>query len=112
MSTLRNTVRLIGNTGQDPEIMNLDSGKKLAKFTLATNETYKTDKGEKVTDTQWHNVVAWGKTAEIIEKYVTKGKEVAIEGKLTHRSYDDKNGDKKYFTEVVVNELLLLSANK
>ncbi len=112
MSNLRNTVRLIGNTGQDPEIMNLESGKKLAKFTLATSESYKTDKGEKITDTQWHNIVAWGKTAEIIEKYVTKGKEIAIEGKLTHRSYDDKNGDKKYYTEVVANELLLIGPNK
>lgn len=109
MSNLRNKVQLIGNTGNDPEIQNLESGK-LAKFSLATNESYKNDKGEKVTDTQWHNVIAWGKTAEIIEKYVTKGKEVAIEGKLVHRSYDDKNGDKKYYTEVVVNELLLLGS--
>lgn len=108
MNALRNKVQLIGHLGNDPEITNLDSGKKLAKLKLATNETYKNDSGEKITDTQWHNVVAWGKTAEIIEKYVTKGKEIAIEGKLTHRSYEDKNGEKKYFTEVVANELLLL----
>ncbi len=108
MSTLRNKVQLIGNVGNDPEIKVLETGKKLAKLTLATNETYKNEKGEKVTETQWHNVVAWGKTAEIIEKFVTKGKEIAVEGKLTHRSFDDKNGDKKYFTEVVVSELLLL----
>ncbi|MEC7781879.1 MAG: single-stranded DNA-binding protein [Bacteroidota bacterium] len=108
MSTLRNKVQLIGNLGNDPEIVNLDSGKKLAKFSIATNETYKNNKGERVTDTQWHNVVAWGKTAEVIENYVTKGKEVAIEGKLTSRSYETKQGEKRYLTEIVCNELLLL----
>jgi len=108
MNTLRNRVQLIGNTGNDPEIITLESGRKLAKFAIATNETYKNDKGEKVTDTQWHQLVAWGKSAEIVEKYVTKGKEIAIEGKLAHRSYEDKNGEKKYITEVVISELLLL----
>ena len=108
MSAIRNKVQLIGNLGNDPEIINLESGKRLAKFTIATNESYKNNKGEKITDTQWHNVVAWGKTAEIIEKYVTKGKEVAIEGKLTSRSYETKEGEKRYITEVVCNELLLL----
>jgi len=108
MNTLRNKVQLIGNLGNDPEIVNLESGKLLAKFSIATNESYKNAQGEKVTDTQWHNVVAWGKTAEIIEKYVTKGKEVAIEGRLTSRSYDDKDGQKRYVTEIVCNELLML----
>ncbi|WP_412986502.1 single-stranded DNA-binding protein [Pontimicrobium sp. IMCC45349] len=108
MNTLRNKVQLIGNLGNDPEIINLESGKTLAKFTIATNESYKNSSGEKITDTQWHNIVAWGKTAQIIEKYVTKGKEVAIEGKLTSRSYDDKDGNKRYITEVVCNELLML----
>ncbi|MEP5254361.1 MAG: single-stranded DNA-binding protein [Winogradskyella arenosi] len=108
MNTLRNKVQLIGNLGNDPEITNFESGKMLAKFTLATNESYKNAKGEKVVDTQWHNVVAWGKTAEILEKYVTKGKEVAIEGKLTSRSWEDKDGIKRYITEVVCNELLML----
>ena len=108
MSTLRNKVQLIGNLGNDPEIVNLDSGKKLAKFSIATNETYKNNKGERLTDTQWHNVVAWGKTAKVIENYVTKGKEVAIEGKLTSRSYETKQGEKRYLTEIVCNELLLL----
>lgn len=108
MSTLRNKVQLIGNLGKDPEIVNLDGGKKLAKFTIATNEIYKNQKGEKVTDTQWHNVVAWGKTAEIVERYLTKGKEVIIEGKLTSRSYDDKDGNKRYITEIVCNELVML----
>jgi len=108
MNTLRNKVQLFGNLGNDPEIINLESGKKLAKFSIATNESYKNANGEKVTDTQWHNVIAWGKTAEIIEKYVTKGKEVAIEGKLTSRSYETKEGEKRYITEVVCNELLML----
>ena len=108
MNTLRNKVQLIGNLGNDPEIITLESGKKLAKFSIATNESYKNAAGEKVTDTQWHNVVAWNKTAEIIEKYVTKGNEIAIEGKLTSRSYESKEGEKKYNTEVVCNELLML----
>lgn len=108
MSTLRNKVQLIGNLGNDPEIITLESGKKLAKISIATNETYKNAQGEKVTDTQWHNVVAWNKTAEIIEKYLQKGSEVAIEGKLTSRSYEDKDGTKKYITEIVCNEMLML----
>ena len=108
MSTLRNKVQLIGNLGNDPEIITLDSGKKLAKLSLATNESYKNAQGEKVTDTQWHNVVAWNKTAEIVEKYLQKGSEVAIEGKLTTRSYETKEGEKRYITEVVCNELLML----
>ncbi|VAW25340.1 Single-stranded DNA-binding protein [hydrothermal vent metagenome] len=108
MNTLRNKVQLIGNLGNSPEIITLDSGKKLAKFSLATNESYKNAEGEKITNTDWHNVIAWGKTAEIIEKYLEKGNEIAIEGKLTSRSYEDKDGNKKYITEVVVNELLML----
>ena len=108
MNTLRNKVQLIGNLGNNPEIIALDSGKKLAKFSLATNESYKNAQGEKITETYWHNLVAWNKTAELVEKYLQKGNEVAIEEKLTHRSYDDKEGNKKYVTEVVVNELLLL----
>ncbi|TXD81123.1 single-stranded DNA-binding protein [Subsaximicrobium wynnwilliamsii] len=110
MSTLRNKVQLIGNLGNDPEIVKLESGKTLAKFSIATNESYKNAKGELVKDTQWHNVVAWGKTAEVIEKYLTKGKEIAIEGKLTSRSYDDKEGVKRYITEVVCNEMVMLGA--
>ena len=108
MNTLRNKVQLIGNLGQDPEIINLESGKKLARFTLATNESYKNTNGEKITDTQWHQIVAWGKTADIIEKYVVKGKEVAIDGKLTTRTWQDKDGMKRYTTEVVCKELLML----
>lgn len=108
MSTIRNKVQLIGNVGKEPEIVNLESGKKLAKFSVATNESYKNGNGERITDTQWHNVIAWGKTAELVEKYVNKGKEVGVEGKLTSRSWDDKDGAKRYITEVVCNELLLL----
>ncbi|MCH3883558.1 single-stranded DNA-binding protein [Tenacibaculum aquimarinum] len=108
MNTLRNKVQLIGNLGNNPEIITLESGKKLAKFSIATNESYKNAQGEKITDTQWHNVVAWNKTTEIIERYLEKGSEVAIEGKLTSRSYDNKEGEKRYITEVVCNELLML----
>ncbi|CAN5295582.1 single-stranded DNA-binding protein [soil metagenome] len=109
MNALRNKVQLIGRVGQDPEILNLETGKKLAKFSIATNENYTNAKGEKVEHTDWHNVVAWGKTADIIEQFVNKGKEIAVEGKLTTRSWDDKEGNKRYTTEIVCNELLLLS---
>jgi len=112
MNALRNKVQLIGNLGNDPEVITLESGKKLAKFSIATNESYKNAKGEKVTDTQWHNVIAWNKTAEIVEKYLAKGNEVAVEGKLTSRSYEDKEGVKKYITEIVVNELLMLGGKQ
>ncbi|AWA29378.1 single-stranded DNA-binding protein [Flavobacterium magnum] len=108
MNALRNKVQLIGHTGADPEVKEFGEGKKRATLTLATNEVYRNDKGEKVEETQWHRVIAWGKTAELIEKYVPKGKEIAIEGKLTYRSYSDTNGEKKYVTEVVANDVLLL----
>ena len=88
---MKNRVQLIGHVGQEPEIKNLESGK-VGNFTIATNENYTNAKGEKVEQTEWHRISAWGKTAEIIESYVTKGKEVAIEGKLTTRSWDDKEG--------------------
>jgi single-strand DNA-binding protein len=108
MNSIRNKVQLIGNLGNNPEIINLESGKKLAKFSLATNESYTNASGQKTDKVEWHNLVAWGKTCDIIEKYLTKGKEVAIEGKLTSRSYETKEGEKRYITEVVVNELLML----
>ncbi len=110
MYALKNKVQLIGNLGNAPEIRSIESGKKLARFSLATNETYVNAKGEKVKETQWHNLVAWGKTAELVEKYLTKGSEVVIEGKLINRNYTDKEGNKKYITEVEVSELLMLSA--
>ncbi|TXD83432.1 single-stranded DNA-binding protein [Subsaximicrobium wynnwilliamsii] len=108
MSTLRNKVQLIGNVGNEPEITNLESGKKVARFSIATNEFHKNPNGEKEQNTQWHNIVAWGKIAEIVEKYVGKGKEVALEGKLTSRSYETKEGEKRFITEVVIDEILLL----
>jgi single-strand DNA-binding protein len=108
MYALKNKVQLIGNLGNAPEIKTIAGGKKMARFSMATNETYRNAKGEKVTETQWHNVVAWGKVAEIAEKYLAKGSEIAIEGKLINRSYADKDGAKKYITEVQLNELLML----
>ncbi len=108
MNALRNKVQLIGNLGGDPEIINLESGKKLAKFSVATNESYRNTQGDIVKDTQWHQVVVWGKLAEVVEKYLSKGNEVAVEGKLTNRSYETSEGQKRYFTEIVCNELLML----
>jgi len=108
MYALKNKVQLIGNLGNNPEIKTLDGGKKMAKFSIATNESYRSANGEKVTETQWHSLVAWGKLAEIIEKYISKGSEVAVEGKLTYRTFNDKDGNKRYFTEIQVNELLML----
>ena len=108
MNALKNKVQLIGNLGQDPEVVTLENGSKLAKFSIATSDSYKNAQGEKVEDTQWHNIVAWGKLAEIVENYLNKGKQVAIEGKLTHRSYETKEGEKRYITEVRCNELLML----
>ena len=108
MSNLRNKVQLIGHVGNAPEVINLESGKKLVKLTMATNEKYTNAKGDKVEDTQWHNLVVWSKLTNVIESYVQKGDEIAIEGKLTTRSYDDKEGVKRYITEIVANEVLLL----
>ncbi|WP_421805732.1 single-stranded DNA-binding protein [Flagellimonas sp.] len=106
MSNLKNKVQLIGNVGQDPETISLEEGKKLVKFNMATNETYKNAQGEKVTDTQWHNIIAWGKTAEFVEKYLTKGKAIILEGKLQSRSYETEEGEKRYVTEVVARDIL------
>lgn len=108
MNAIKNKVQLIGHVGQEPEIKTFDGGKKVANITIATNESYTNNKGEKIENTEWHRITAWGKVADIIEKYVIKGKEIAIEGKLTHRSYDDKEGNKRYITEIVASELLLL----
>lgn len=107
LHAMKNRVQLIGHVGQDPEVKTVNN-KKVATLTIATNDFYFNEKGDKVEQTEWHRITAWGKTAEIIEKYVTKGKEIAVEGKLTHRSYDDKDGNKRYVTEILVLELLLL----
>jgi single-strand DNA-binding protein len=105
---MKNRVQLIGNAGNDPVVKTLDGGRKVANLTIATHDSYKNDRGERIEQTEWHNIVAWGKVAEIVEKFVTKGKQIAVGGKLTHRSYDDKNGEKRYFTEVLVSEIMLL----
>lgn len=110
MKSLRNSVQLVGHLGKDPEIKTFGDKKK-ASFTLATSDVYKNQKGEKVTDTQWHNVVVWGKVAGVVEKYVKKGHEVMVEGKLVHRAYE-ANGEKKFITEINVNDLLLLGGKK
>ena len=109
MNALRNKVQLIGNLGMNPEVKTLDSGKKLAKVSIATNENYKNAKGERVTDTQWHNLIIWGKLADVVEKYTKKGTEVAVEGKLINRNYTGKDGVKRYISEVQVSEMLILS---
>ncbi len=111
MNAMKNSVQLIGHVGNDPEIKTLESGKKLVNLSIATNETYFNDKGEKITDTQWHRVTAWGKTAEIIEKYVTKGKEIGVVGRLSYRNYEDKNGNKQYATEITVSEMQMFGKN-
>lgn len=108
MYALKNKVQLIGNLGNAPEVKTLEGGKKMARFSIATNESYRNAKGEKITETQWHTIIAWGKVAELAEKFLTKGKEVMIEGKLVSRNYTDKEGNKKYVTEVQLSELLLL----
>jgi len=108
MNNLRNSIRLIGNLGQNPEVKETTNGKKLAKFSLATNESYRDEKGKEVKETMWHNLVVWGKQAETVEKYLKKGSEVAIEGKLSNRNYTDKEGVKRYVTEIIVNEFVML----
>ena len=108
MNNLRNSVRLIGHLGGDPDVKNFDSGKKVARISLATNESYKNQKGEKIQETCWHNLVIWGKSAEFAEKYLEKGREIAIEGRLTSRSYTTKEGEKKFISEIIVNEILPL----
>ena len=109
MKNLRNRVQLIGNIGKEPEVKTFDSGKTKASFSLATSESYTDTEGKKVTDTQWHQIVAWGNTANYIESYLEKGNRIAVDGKLVHRSYNDKDGVVKYITEVLVNEILLLT---
>lgn len=103
-----NKVILVGNLGKEPEIRHLENNRARATFPLATNETYKNKAGEKVTTTEWHNVVMWGPLAEITEQYLSKGKQVYIEGKLTNRSYVDKEGQTKFITEVVGQNMVLL----
>lgn len=107
MTTLKNHVQLIGRLGNDPQVKSFESGKTMATFPLATNETYYNNKGEKVTDTQWHNIVVWGKKSEVVGKYLKKGSEIVVQGKLVNRSYES-NGEKKFITEIVLNEMEFL----
>jgi single-strand DNA-binding protein len=109
MNTLRNSVRLVGNLGMDPEVKTFDTNKKLARLSIATNDSYKNDKGERITDTQWHNLVFWGAQAKLAEDFLKKGDEVAIEGKISNRSYVDKDGVKRYTNEIIVNEFLKIT---
>lgn len=108
MNSLKNRVQLIGHLGAKVDLKQLESGKYLGHVSLATNENYKSQKGDRVEETIWHNLVIWDKPAENLAKYTDKGSEIAVEGKLTNRSYTDKNGDKKFITEVVVSDFLLL----
>jgi single-strand DNA-binding protein len=108
MNSIKNKVTLIGNLGNTPEIKSLENNKKLARVSIATNEIYKNQKGERVTDTTWHNVIMWSPLAEIAEKLLKKGSEVVIEGKLINRTYTDKDGIKRYITEIQANELVVL----
>jgi single-strand DNA-binding protein len=112
MNNLRNRVQIIGHLGANPEIKELENGNKMAKLTIATNESYKNQKGEVVKETQWHNIVVWGNNVKVVEQYLQKGNEVCIEGKLNNRDYTDKDGIKRYITEIVCQELLLLGSKK
>ncbi|MBS4058055.1 MAG: single-stranded DNA-binding protein [Bacteroidetes bacterium] len=108
MTSLKNSVKLIGRPGKDPEIKVIGNDRKMARFTLATNDYYYNAKGERVEETQWHNLVAWGKIAEVVEQHVKKGREIAVEGKLTSHSWEDKDGQKHQLTEVLINEVMVL----
>ena len=112
MNNLRNSVQLIGHLGKDPEVKKLEEGKMRAKVSIATSDTYKNAKGEKVIETQWHNLVGWGKVDEYMEKYLKKGNEVALNGKLVHRTYEDKEGIIRNYSEGVVNEFMKLGGAK
>lgn len=112
MNKVRNSITLIGNLGKDPEVHQFENGKKVAKFSLATNEVYRNANGDKVTSTQWHNIVAWGKLAEIMGDLLKKGKEIAVTGRLTYRSYQDKTGNNRYIPEVVVEDFHLMAGGQ
>ena len=111
MKSLRNSVQLIGHLGKDPEVKTFGDNQK-AWFSMATTDSYKNQKGEKVDDTQWHNIVIWGKLADVASKYLKKGMEVCVEGKLVHRNYETDKGEKKYITEINVNDLLMLGSKQ
>ncbi|MDD4812991.1 MAG: single-stranded DNA-binding protein, partial [Bacteroidales bacterium] len=103
-----NKVILVGNVGKDPEIRHLENNLVLARFSLATSETYKNKNGEMVTNTEWHNIVAWRQLAELAERFIKKGRQLYVEGKITTRQWDDKEGNKRYTTEIVADNIRLL----
>lgn len=105
---MRNFVQLIGHAGNDPEVRTFGNSGKVVRLNVATNEFYTNEKGERVEDTTWHRIVAWGKMAERIEKQVKKGTHVALTGKLTNNQWQDKDGQKHYTTEVTVNDFMLI----
>jgi len=109
MKNLINRVQLIGHLGKDVETFEFSEGKKVAKATLATSESFYNKNGDRVENTDWHNLVAWGKTAELMANLGTKGAKIAVSGKITNRSYEDKTGVKKYVTEVVVDEFMMMT---
>ena len=112
MNSLKNRVTLIGNLGQDPETKTTETGKKVSHFTLATDDGYKNSDGQKVNETTWHNIVAWNGLADIAGKYLKKGRQVAVEGRIVYRTYEDKKGATKNITEIVLNDLILLRSGK
>lgn len=112
MNNINNTVQLIGRLGADPEMKTFEGSRKVARLRLATSEEYKSKSGEKVKQTEWHTLVAWGPLAEVCENSLFKGQEVAIEGKLGYRVYTDKEGNKKFITEITVNDLMLVGNRK
>ena len=111
MNSMKNRATLIGNLGQDPEVKTIESGKKVTHFTLATDDSYKNSEGQKIKETTWHNCVAWNGLADIAGKFLKKGREVAVEGRIVYRTYEDKKGVTKNITEIVLDDLVLLRSN-
>jgi single-strand DNA-binding protein len=112
MNSMRNRATLIGRLGQDPEIKTTESGKKVTNFTLATDDGYKNSEGQKISETTWHNIVAWNGLAELAGKYLKKGRQVMVDGRIVYRTYEDKNGVTKYVTEIVLSDMVFLNDGK
>ena len=112
MNSLNNSVRLIGRLGQDPILKKIENGKKVLRFSLATDDSYKNSNGQKVTETAWHNIVVWNGPAEVLEKYLKKGSRIALDGKIAYRSYEDKKGETRYITEIILNDFMFLDSSK
>jgi single-strand DNA-binding protein len=112
MNSLKNRVILIGRLGHDPETKTIESGKKVTRFTLATDDHYKNADGQKISEATWHNIVAWDHVADISDRFLKKGREVAVEGRIVYRSYEDKKGVTKNITEIVLDDIVLLGSGK